>query len=222
MKSEYQPDDLLALSGIQHFAFCRRQWALIHVERQWLENTLTVEGKIMHDRADDPFSKEVRNGVIIARAMPVASYSLGLYGVCDIVEMQPAADGVSLPGRPGTYRPVPVEYKRGKEKGEPCDEVQLCAQAMCLEEMLSVKISTGYLYYGEIRRRVEVELTDDLRQLVREYSQEMHSYFERGYTPRVKQSKACNSCSLKDICLPAMQAQVLTASKYIQKQIDGE
>lgn len=222
MKSEYQPDDLLPLSGIQHFCFCRRQWALIHVERQWQENALTVEGKELHRRVDDPFFSEIRNGKIIARSMPVASYRLGLFGVCDVVEFVPSPDGINLNGRIGTYLPVPVEYKRGKEKKDPMDEAQLCAQAICLEEMLSVNILLGYLFYGETRRRVDVPLTDDLRDLVYRMSEEMHQYFDRGYTPKVKPSKACKSCSLKDLCMPDLQGKVISASRYIQMQIDGE
>ncbi len=140
MNSEYRADQLLPLSGIQHFVFCRRQWALIHVERQWQENALTAEGRIMHRRADDPFFTEKRNDVIIARSVPVASYRLGLTGVCDVVEFQQSTQGVSLPGREGTYLPAPVEYKRGKEKHDHSDEAQLCAQAMCLEDMLLVSI----------------------------------------------------------------------------------
>ena len=222
MKSEYQPDELLPLSGIQHFCFCRRQWALIHVERQWQENVLTVEGKLMHDRADDPFFTEVRHGVITARSMPVASYRLGFNGVCDVVEFTPSPEGVALPGRAGTYLAAPVEYKHGKEKRDQSDEAQLCAQAICLEEMLAVHIPVGYLYYGEIRHRVEVELNGELRDFVVKMAAEMHAYLERGYTPKVKPSKACRSCSLEDVCLPTLQAKVMSASKYIQIQIDGE
>lgn len=222
MKKEYQSDELLALSGIQHFCFCRRQWALIYIEREWKENVLTVEGKLLHERTDQPFFSEVRDGVIIARSMPIASYSLGLYGVCDVVEFSPSQEGVHLPGKEGSYQPAPVEYKRGREKQDKSDEAQLCAQALCLEEMLSVTIPCGYLYYGEIRHRVEVELTKELRDLVSKISEEMHSYFERGYTPRVKPSKACKSCSLEDICMPALLGEVISASKYIEMHIDGE
>ena len=220
MKSEYTPDELLPLSGIQHFVFCRRQWALIHIERQWQENVLTVEGKLLHKRADDPFFSETRKGVITARSVPIASYRLGLSGVCDVVEFTESPDGVKLPGREGLFLPAPVEYKRGHEKRDPCDEAQLCAQAICLEEMLSVAIPSGYLYYGETRHRVAVELTAELRELVRSMSEEMHAYFQRGYTPRVKTSKACRSCSLADICLPVLQEKVMPASKYIQQQIE--
>ena len=221
MKSEYTPDDLLPLSGIQHFLFCRRQWALIQIEQQWKENALTAEGKIMHQRADDPFFTETRNGVITARSVPIASYRLGLSGVCDVVEFTASPEGVKLPNRDGLYLAAPVEYKRGKEKRDPCDEAQLCAQAICLEEMLSVTIPRGWLYYGETRHRVEVELTAELRGLVREMSEEMHAYFSRGYTPRVKTSKACRSCSLADVCLPNLQEKVMPASKYIKQQIEN-
>ncbi len=219
MKSTYTPDDLLPLSGIQHFLFCRRQWALIHVETQWRDNALTAEGRLLHQRVDDPFFTETRNGVVITRAVPVASYTLGLVGICDVVEFTPSHEGVKLPRRNGLYRPAPVEYKRGRPKRDPVDEAQLCAQAMCLEEMLSVEIPRGYLYYGQTRHREEVELTPALRQLVREMSAEMHAYFARGYTPRVKPHKGCRSCSLAEVCLPVLQENVVAASKYIEQNL---
>lgn len=222
MKPEYSPEELLPLSGIQHFVFCRRQWALIFVERQWQENVLTTEGKLLHERADDPFFAEVRKGVILTRAMPVASYRLGLIGVCDVVQFTPSEEGARLHGREGTYQPAPVEYKRGHEKHDHSDEAQLCAQALCLEEMLSTSIPTAYLYYGETRHRVEVALTEELREFVVKMTEEMHGYFQRGYTPRVKTSKACRSCSLEEVCLPGLQEQVMSASEYIHRQIEGE
>jgi CRISPR-associated exonuclease Cas4 len=221
MKSEYTPDELLPLSGIQHFVFCRRQWALIHIEQQWKENVLTVEGRIMHKRTDDPFLVETRKGVVVARAVPIASYRLGLSGVCDVVEFTEAPEGVRLPGRDVLYLPAPVEYKRGKPKRGPSDEAQLCAQAMCLEEVLSVTISAGYLYYGEIRHRVAVELTSELRELVSWMAGGMHAYFQRGYTPRVKPFKGCRSCSLADLCLPKLQEKAVPASKYIRQHIEN-
>jgi CRISPR-associated exonuclease Cas4 len=220
MKSDYTPEDLLPLSGIQHFLFCRRQWALIHVEMQWQDNVLTVEGKQLHERVDDPFFVETRRDVVISRSVPVASYTLGLSGICDIVEFTRSPEGVRLPGREGFYLPAPVEYKRGSPKREPVDEAQLCAQAMCLEEMLLVTIPYGFLYYGKTRRREPVELTDELRRLVRDATAEMHAYMARGYTPRVKISKACRSCSLADVCLPKLQENVIAASRYIKQNIE--
>lgn len=221
MTTEYSPDDLLPLSGIQHFLFCRRQWALIDVERQWQENVLTVEGTLLHGRVDDPYFTEKRKGVITARSVPVASTTLGLTGVCDVVEFTESPQGVRLPGHTGTYLPAPVEYKRGKQKQEPSDEAQLCAQAICLEEMLAVEIPVGSLYYGQVRRRVVVEFANPLRDLVRKAADEMQAYFQRGYTPRVKPFKGCRSCSLADVCLPQVQDKAVAASSYIRAQIEG-
>ena len=219
--TEYTQDDLLPLSGIQHFLFCRRQWALIHIEQQWKENALTAEGRIMHKRVDDPFFTETRNGVVTARSVPVASYRLGLSGICDVVEFTASSDGVRLPNRDGLYLPAPIEYKRGKEKHDHSDETQLCAQAMCLEEMLSTDIPRGYLFYGETRHREEIEFTPELRTLVQDMSAEMHNYFSRGYTPKVKTHKGCRSCSLADICLPVLNEKVVAASRYIQQNVEG-
>jgi len=221
MPHEYTPDELLPLSGLQHFLFCRRQWALIHIEMQWQDNVLTVEGKQLHERVDDPFFVETRHDVVISRSVPVASYTLGISGICDVVEFTRSPEGVRLPGRQGCYLPAPIEYKRGRPKREPVDEAQLCAQAMCLEEMLSIAIPRGFLYYGRTHRREPVELTDELRRLVREAAAEMHAYMARGHTPRVKVSKACRACSLANICLPDMQARTVAATTYIRRQIDG-
>jgi len=119
------------------------------------------------------------------------------------------------------YTAAPIEYKRGKPKRDPCDEAQLCAQAMCLEEMLCTTIPRGYLYYGQTRHRVAIELTTELRGLVRATADEMHHYFRRGYTPRVKPSRACRACSLVNVCLPEVQAKAIPASRYIQQQIEN-
>lgn len=223
MKKEYPPDSWLPLSGIQHFLFCRRQWALIHVEQQWRENALTAEGRIMHKRADDPFFTEKREGIIISRAVPVSSPILGLSGICDVVEfrqVEESSGGVQLPYREGRYQPFPVEYKRGREKQTPCDEAQLCAQAMCLEEMLTCSISIGFLYYGQTRRRVNVDINEELRGIVSKAAKEMHAYAQRGYTPRVKPFKGCRSCSMADVCLPMLHDKNPSASVYIRQQVE--
>ena len=220
MTREYTPDELLPLSGIQHFLFCRCQWALIHIEMQWQDNVLTVEGKQLHERVDDPFFVETRRNVIISRSVPVASYTLGLSGICDVVEFTSSTEGIRLPGREGFHRPTPIEYKRGHPKRDPVDEAQLCAQAICLEEMLAIDIPFGYLYYGETRRREPVTFTKELRQLVYQATTEMHAYMARGYTPRVKVSKACRSCSLAAICLPNLQEKTSSVKTYIRQQIE--
>lgn len=200
--SEYKEDEYLMISGIQHFKFCRRQWALIHIEQQWAENVHTVIGELMHEKAHDPYLTEKRKDVLITRSMPVSSRELGVSGECDIVEFHQKEDGVKLFGHRGLYEIFPVEYKKGKPKLDVEDILQLTAQAMCLEEMFSTVINSGAVYYGETRRRENIEFTEELHQQVRDMFAEMHQYYDRRYTPKVKWSKACNACSLKDICLP--------------------
>lgn len=200
----YKEEDWLPLSGLQHFAFCRRQWALIHIEDQWAENFRTVDGSLMHENAHDQGFRESRGDVLIVRGLAVHSAQLGISGQCDVVEFHQDPDGISLQGREGTWRPYPIEYKRGKPKDGPADALQLCAQAMCLEEMLCCAIQEGAIYYGETRHRTVVPLTQDLRSQVRDSLVEMHDLYQKHYTPKVKPTKACNACSLKDLCLPKL------------------
>lgn len=200
----YRDADLLQLSGLQHFAFCRRQWALIHLEQQWAENLRTVEGDLLHRRAHDEAARERRGCTLILRGLPIVSYTLGLSGQCDVVEFHTDPNGVALRGEEGLWQPYPVEYKRGKPKEHQADELQLCAQAMCLEEMLCCEIPQGALFYGEPRRRTPIDFSPELRQAVRDFSKEMHQYAHRGYTPKAKPTKSCNACSLKELCLPQL------------------
>lgn len=143
--------------------------------------------------------------LIISRAMPIHSKELGISGECDVVEFHKSKTGISLSGYEGMYIVVPVEYKKGKPKKNEIDILQLAAQTMCLEEMLCCEIPTGYLYYGETRHRIEVDISEELRQRVKDTFQEMHLYYERGYTPRAKRTKSCNACSIKDLCLPMLE-----------------
>jgi CRISPR-associated exonuclease Cas4 len=200
----YREEDYLSLSGIQHFMFCRRQWALIHIEQQWEENLRTVEGNLMHKNAHDSLRTETRGDVIITRAMPVFSKELGVYGVCDVVEFHRSSYGVSLFGRESRYMPCPIEYKKGSPKDSDMDCLQLATQVICLEEMLCCTTMVAYLYYGETRRRVEVPMTVELRNKVASVFEEMHQYYDRRYTPKVKPTRQCKACSLKDICLPVL------------------
>jgi len=202
MSNYYSDDELLLLSGIQHFFFCRRQWALIHIEQQWQENLLTFGGRELHERVDDPFFTEARGTVLVTRSLPIISRRLGLYGVADVVEFYRSDEGVRLRGRNGLWRPRPVEYKYGEPKIDERDMVQLCAQAFCLEEMFNTSIAQGDIFYGRVRRRQKVEFDEALRQRVIELSREMHRLFEEGTTPLPEQTKACRSCSLVEICLP--------------------
>lgn len=200
----YDEEDYLLLSGIQHFCFCRRQWALIHIEQQWDENVRTVEGKQMHENAHDGLSSEKRGDLVVTRGMAVFSRTLGISGSCDVVEFQKANDGIPIFGRDGLFKPIPVEYKRGSPKESEADIMQLCAQAMCLEEMLVCEIQYGFLYYGETRRRIKIDFDVDLRKRVLDMFAEMHQHFERRYTPKVKPSPSCKACSLEEICMPKL------------------
>lgn len=215
---EYREDEFLMLSGIQHFSFCRRQWALIHIEQQWKENYFTIDGNIMHENAHDGTFQEKRGNVLITRGMPVFSRTLGVSGVCDVVEFHKDPKGIFMQKYQDTYLPVPVEYKRGKPKEHDADVLQLCAQAICLEEMLVCRIEKGYLYYGETRKRTEVIFDMDLRQKVSECFQDMHAMYDRNYTPKVKTTKACRSCSLAESCLPKLN-KTISVKDYMDEKL---
>lgn len=212
-------EDYLMLSGLQHFQFCKRQWALIHIEQQWEENVRTIEGQHLHRKADQPFIKEKRGSKLTVRAMPIQSRKLQISGICDVVEFIESPEGVELSGISGTYQAVPVEYKRGKPKKGDEDIVQLTAQAICLEEMLVCHIEKGYLFYNEIKHRVEVPITDSLREKVAKMAEEMRHYYDKRHTPKVKTGPHCKSCSLQHICLPKMMNK-RSVKSYIEGRLD--
>lgn len=212
-------EEYLSLSGIQHFCFCRRQWALIHLEQQWQENLRTAEGRLEHERCHDASLREKRAGLLTVRGMRVASHTLRLSGVCDVVEFHADPDGVPLQGPAGRWRPMPVEYKHGEPKQSDADRLQLCTQAIALEEMLVCEVPRGALYYAATRRREVVELTDELRQKTRQTAAEMNALFARGCTPRVRPGKHCNACSLKELCLPALCRRA-DAKSYIAAHVE--
>ena len=210
----YPEEEWLMLSGIQHFAFCKRQWALIHIEGQWQENYLTTEGEIIHEKVHNEDIKEKRGNMIICRGMRIFSHKLGVSGTADAIEFHKNENGACLAGYDGLWQPIPIEYKRGKPKIDHSDILQVAAQAICLEEMFCIDIDKAYLFYDEIHRREEVDITAELRQELEETFQEMHEYFKRGHTPKVKITKACKSCSLKDICLPKLTKKRSVATYY--------
>ncbi|WP_163183486.1 CRISPR-associated protein Cas4 [Neobacillus sedimentimangrovi] len=211
-------DSYLMLSGIQHFQFCKRQWALIHIEQQWEENVRTVEGQYLHQKADQPFIREKRRDKLIVRGMPVKSNELKITGICDVVEFIKDKNGVEIKGEEGKYIAYPVEYKRGKPKKNDEDILQLTAQAMCLEEMLLCEIQKGYMFYHEIKHRVEVSLTIELKNKVRSIFEEMQDYYKRRHTPKVKTGSFCGSCSLQNICLPKIMNK-RSVKSYIEGSI---
>lgn len=212
----FDEEDYLQLSGLQHFAFCRRQWALIHIEDQWAEDLRTVDGRLMHEHVHNQSFRESRGDCLTVRRLSVYSAQLGISGQCDAVEFHQDPSGISLRDREGLWQPYPVEYKRGKPKEHNADELQLCAQSMCLEEMLCCDIPEGALYYGEPHRRTQVLLTPELRGRVRDSLAEMHELYRRRYTPKVKPSRTCNACSLKELCLPKLMNR-----KKVTDYLDG-
>ncbi len=202
----YSEDELLPLSGLQHLAFCERQWALIHVEGLWAENRLTVEGGHLHERVHGT-DDERRGGVRIVRGLRLRSLRLGLSGQADVVEFHANTDGGETP--------FPVEYKRGRPKPNGMDEVQLCAQALCLEEMLGVPVTRGALFYGTPRRRSDVAIDASLRQQTENLAARMHTLFAAGSTPPPVYEKKCDNCSLCNQCMPKSTGNAGSARKYI-------
>jgi CRISPR-associated exonuclease Cas4 len=199
----FPDDDLIPLSALRHYAVCPRQCALVHIEQQWAENLFTAEGRVLHERAHSG-EVEFRDGVVIARAVRLCSREVGLSGVADVVEFHPlpGPPGARLPGRAGLWQPFPVEYKRGRPKADPCDEIQLCAQAVCLEEMLRVPVPRGALFYGQPRRRTEVEFHAALRAATAETATAVHELIRACVTPPPPHGAPCRHCSLIDLCQP--------------------
>ncbi|MBN1283296.1 MAG: CRISPR-associated protein Cas4 [Proteobacteria bacterium] len=208
----YTESELLPLSALQHLLFCERQCALIHIEQAWAENRFTAEGRILHDNVHER-GDETRAGVSIARALPLRSFVLGLSGIADVVEFQREAAS-------GVWQPFPVEYKRGKPKAESCDTVQLCAQAMCLEEMLGVEIPKGALFYGKTRRRLDVVFDDELRKLTTETARRLHELIRGSKTPSPRYDARCEQCSLLDLCMPKAMRRDRKVADYIDAMVD--
>jgi len=225
----YTEDDLLPLSALQHLVFCERQCALIHIEQMWDENRFTAEGRIMHEHVHDT-GGESRGRVRIERGVPLRSLRLGLIGKADVVEFHlippPALstpDG-GLRHRAGktTWLPFPVEHKRGKPKPDDSDKVQLCAQALCLEEMLGMEVPSGAIFYGRTRRRLDIDFDGHLRDQTEKAARQLHELIESGVTPRPVYTKRCANCSLNDRCLPRVFTKTLRVRDYLLQALEGE
>jgi CRISPR-associated exonuclease Cas4 len=206
---KYTEDDLIQLSALQHYIFCPRQCALIHVEQAWSENLFTAEGRIMHERVHEE-GRESRGDVRIERGVPLRSLRLGLSGMADVVEFHCQLDR--------SWKPFPVEYKRGKPKPDDCDRVQLCAQALCLEEMLKVEIPSGAIFYGKTRHRHDVVFDEALRKETEETAEQVHKLIESGVTPRPVYQSKCDSCSLFESCLPKTIEKTRSVQKYLLRE----
>ena len=202
----YDPADLITLSALQHYLFCPRQCALIHIEQIWEENLYTAEGRLLHEKADSG-NVEIRGDMKTATGLPLRSLELGLAGRADVVEFH---------RREGEWYPFPVEYKRGRPKAHDADAVQLCAQALCLEEMLGLPVPEGALFYGKTRRRQQVAFDASLRGTTRSIAEAVHSLLERGISPPPAADDRCAACSLLDQCLPLPLSRKGAASRYLQ------
>jgi len=212
----YTEDDFIPLSALQHLIFCERQCALIHIEQAWAENLFTAEGKIMHERVHEA-DRQSRGKVRIEYSMWLRSLRLGLIGKADVVEFyrRPALQKAG----PAEWIPFPVEYKRGKPKKDNCDKVQLCAQALCLEEMLNVEVPCGALFYGKKRRRTDVVFDSALRQQTEDTAMRLHELIASGRTPKPVYMKKCDSCSLAKICLPKTIERKRSVKRYLSGAI---
>lgn len=202
-------DELLPLSALQHYLFCPRQCALIHVERSWSENGATAEGRLLHERVDAGRADR-RRGVRTVRGLSLRSVALGLIGKADAVEF--TDDG-------GRLKPFPIEYKRGRPKAHRADEVQLCAQALCLEEMFDVPVPEGALFYGQIRRRIAVAFDQELRTLTAAVARDVRRMVSSQQTPRPVETPACARCSLVDGCRPGNFAHPPSIPRWLAAQI---
>ncbi len=208
----FSEDDLVMLSALQHYIFCPRQCALIHIEQTWEENRLTAEGRIMHERVHEE-GNETRGSVKIARGVPLRSLRLGLVGKADVVEFHRIDKH--------TWQPFPVEYKRGKPKPDHSDSIQLCAQALCLEEMLAVPVPQGALFYGKTRRRLDVVFDEALRKETEETANKVHQLIESGTTPPPVYAKRCESCSLIGECLPEKMGKHASVKRYLMRMMES-
>jgi CRISPR-associated exonuclease Cas4 len=208
----YEENEYLSLSALQHMLFCKRQCALIHVEQLWVENRFTAEGRVMHERVDRG-DRTDRGRAKIEYSLPLKSSILGITGKADVVEFH-LKDGLEK-----QWVPFPVEYKRGKPKKNPADRVQLCAQAMCLEEMLCTNVETGALFYGKTRRRLDVVFDEDLRTLTMKTSEELHSMISSGITPQPHYEKKCDTCSFLTLCLPKTIEKQREVSLWLKRII---
>lgn len=200
---------LIPISALQHFLFCPRQCALIHVEQLWAEDAATAEGRLLHEKADSG-RPEKRPGVRIARAVALRSVALGVTGKADVVELH---------GTGAEVHPFPVEYKRGKPKAHRADEVQLCAQAICLEEAFGVPVPEGALFYGETRRRQNVGFDADLRALTARTAAAARAMIAAGTTPAPVPMPACRHCSLEALCQPGRMEKPPSIARWLAEQL---
>lgn len=229
----YSEEDLLPISRLQHFLFCERRAALVQIEGVWGDNIFTAEGAIFHNKVDDDLSVESRKDVRITRGLLLRSLRLGLSGKADVVEFHRVSEengsfsnekclpvGIPLYDTYGLWRPFPVDYKRGRLRHEEGFEIQLCAQALCLEEMLCVAVPVGAIFYEKPRRRLEVIFDPDIRKRTEQAAIRLHELFRSGQTPSARYEKKCESCSLMDLCMPKVTGKAKSVARYLSRMIE--
>lgn len=215
----YKDEDKVPISAITHLAFCPRRCALVHIEGLWAENCLTSEGDVLHERAHSG-AEGKRDEIITARSLRIHSAHLGISGITDVIEFHQDDAGVPIFGHRGKWRPCPVEYKRGAAKNERPYQIQLCAQAMCLEEMYNTKVTFGHLYIGVEHKREVVHFDDSLRSETMALCSELHKLFDLSKTPSADYSEKCRSCSLMEMCRPREMSRSSSARCWIQHRVD--
>lgn len=220
----YSDDDMLMLSGIQHFVYCPRQWALIHLDQVWEDNRLTAEGEVLHKNVDNPMLRQKDRETITLRSVNIASRQLGLYGISDAIELTESSElenTITHPKYPGRWKVLPVEYKHGKKKFDKCDEAQVMAQGICLEEQYGIHLYMGAVFYSETRSREYIEFTSDLRQFTIQCAEQMHEFYRSRKLPEIADKHKCKNCSLKDICMPELD-KLPSVKNYLRKNLDEE
>lgn len=227
----YTEDEFVPISALAQLAYCPRRCALLHLEGAWEDNRFTIEGRLLHENVHE-HRTEAQGPVRIARGLRLHSLRLGLVGQADVVEFHRLeadpgdnspddvhqSEGACLPGQTGRWRPFPVEHKRGRPKPQQADEVQLCAQAICLEEMLQVTVPRGALFYHQPRRRTDVTFDGNLRQRTEQLAQQLHELLAGTTTPSPDPGRKCSGCSLRGVCLPEVST-IKSVADYVDSML---
>lgn len=208
-------ENLIQISGIQHFLYCKRQWALFYIENLWEDNHLTIDGDKVHEKVHNTNIKETRKNKIIERGTYISSEKYKLTGQCDVIEYHKDINGINITNKEDKWKIIPIEYKHGNGESVDIDKYQLIAQILCLEEMFQTNIEYGYLYYKAANKKIKIENTNEIKSAVIKIIEEINDYTRKQYTPKVKKSKKCNNCSLYEKCNPK-----ICSSKNVRKYLE--
>ena len=213
-------EDYIQISGIQHYMYCKRSWALIYIEDIWRDNFLTLDGDKVHERVHDSSSSEIRKDKFFERGVYISSEEYGLTGQCDLIEYKNDPNGIQLRDKDGLWVIIPTEYKHGNGDSIDYDKYQLVAQMICLEEMFQTEIEYGYLYYKKSNKKIKIENTNELKLLIKQITKEMRELIKRQYTPKIRKNKKCKNCSLYNECNPDV-SYMQDVSTYLKEAFNG-